>query len=163
MDRTTQMALARFVIEEIMFKYAEGIDLGDMESMAELFVQGAIVLPDGNEIRGYQEVFDSYAGMVMFYDDDENLVPYKRNECTPRTRHLVTNLIFEFNNRVTVADVRSYFTVYQTLGGRSEIIAGGRYIDRFERTIHGWHIATRAIHFENMGDMSRHNTAFEDT
>lgn len=163
MDRINQMMLARHVIEEIMFTYAEGIDLGDMETMAQLFAQGAIVLPDGNEIRGYQEVLDAYTGMVMFYDDDENLVPYQRNACTPRTRHVVTNLIFDFNNAVTVADVRSYFTVYQTLAGKNEVVAGGRYVDRFEKTIQGWHLATRSILFENMGDMSRHNTQFEDT
>ena len=161
MDRSSQIAVARSVIEEIMFTYAEGIDLGDMESMAMLFMQGAIVLPDGSEIRGYQEVLDSYTGMVMFYDDEENIVPYKRHACSPRTRHVVTNLIFKFNNAVTVADVRSYFMVYQTLGGKNEVIAGGRYVDRFEKAINGWHIATRQILFENMGDMSRHNTAFE--
>ena len=66
MDRINLMTIARSVIEEIMFTYAEGIDLGDIETVAELFTEGAIVLPDGNEIRGYQEVFDTYAGMVMF-------------------------------------------------------------------------------------------------
>ena len=161
MDRINLMTVARSVIEEIMFTYAEGIDLGDIETVAELFTEGAIVLPDGNEIRGYQEVFDTYAGMVMFYDDDENIVPYQRNACSPRTRHVVTNLIFEFDNAVVVANVRSYFMVYQTLDGKNQVIAGGRYVDRFEKTIQGWHIATRAIHFDNMGDMSRHNTAFE--
>lgn len=160
MDRTTRMAQARGVIEGIMFTYAEGIDMGDIERVAELFMQGAIVLPDGSEIRGYQEVFDSYTGMVMFYDENEKLVPYKRNQCSPRTRHVVTNLIFDFDNAVTAADVRSYFTVYQTLGGKNEIIAGGRYVDHFEKAIHGWYLVTRTIHFENMGDMSRHNTAF---
>jgi len=161
MDRATQMSLARGVIEEILFTYAEGIDMGDIERVAALFNQGAIVLPDGNEIRGYQEVFDTYAGMVMFYDDEENLVPYQRNACTPRTRHVVTNLIFDFDNAVAVANVRSYFMVYQTLGGQNQVIAGGRYVDRFEKAISGWHLATRTIHFDNMGDMSRHNTAFE--
>lgn len=163
MDRISQIAQARQAIEEIMFTYAEGIDQGDIETMAQLFAQGAIVLPDGGEIKGYQEVFDAYTGMVMFYDENENLVPYKRNECTPRTRHVVTNLIFDFDDDVTCADVRSYFSVYQTLDGKNEVIAGGRYVDRFERTKQSWHLATRIIHFDNMGDMSRHNTAFEDS
>ena len=161
MDRTNEIVQARYAIEEIMFGYAEGIDTGDIESVGELFAQGAIVLPDGSRISGYQEVFDAYAGMVMFYDDDENIVPYQRNECSPRTRHVVTNLVFEFDSEVSGADVKSYFTVYQTLGGENHLVAGGRYVDRFERSSQGWHIATRTIHFENMGDMSRHNTAFE--
>ncbi|MFP6836053.1 MAG: nuclear transport factor 2 family protein [Pseudomonadales bacterium] len=161
MDRTTQITHARLAIEEIMFTYAEGIDRGDMETMAQLFAQGAIVLPDGGEIRGYQEVLDSYTGMVMFYDDDENLVPYKRNQCSPRTRHVTTNLVFSFDDDVSRADVKSYFTVYQTMAGKNEVIAGGRYVDVFERAQDDWHLATRIIHFDNMGDMSRHNTAFE--
>ena len=161
MERAIQIALARSVIEEIMFTYAEGIDQGDIETVAQLFMQGAIVLPDGNEIRGYQEVFDSYTGMIMFYDEQERLVPYQRNACSPRTRHVVTNLIFEFDNAVASAHVRSYFTVYQTLGGKNEVIAGGRYVDHFVKAIHGWYLVERKIHFENMGDMSRHNTAFE--
>jgi 3-phenylpropionate/cinnamic acid dioxygenase small subunit len=163
MDRINQITQARHVIEQIMFTYAEGIDTGDIETVAQLFAQGAIVLPDGSEIKGYQEVYDQYTGMVMFYDDNEQLVPYKRHECSPRTRHVVTNLMFEFNNDVTVADVKSYFMVYQTMEGKNQVIAGGRYVDRFERTIHGWHLVTRTIHFDNMGDMSRHNTAFEET
>ena len=161
MERAIQMALARTVIENIMFSYAEGIDQGDIETVAQLFMQGAIVLPDGNEIRGYQEVLDAYTGMVMFYDADEKLVPYQRNACTPRTRHVVTNVIFEFDNAVTSVDVRSYFTVYQTLDGKNEVIAGGRYVDEFVKAIQGWYLAKRTIHFDNMGDMSRHNTAFE--
>jgi len=162
MDRTTKIAQSRAAIEEIMFAYAEGIDSGDIESVAQLFLQGAIVLPDGSEIRGYQQILEQYTAMVMFYDDQEQLVPYKRNACSPRTRHVVTNIVFKFDNDVKAADVKSYFTVYQTLAKQNQVIAGGRYVDRFERTIHGWHIATRTIHFDNIGDMSRHNTAFED-
>lgn len=161
MDRTTKIAQSRAAIEEIMFAYAEGIDCGDIESVAQLFAQGAIVLPDGSEIRGYQQVFDAYTGMVMFYDDEENLVPYTRHACTPRTRHVVTNIVFAFDNDVRAADVKSYFSVYQTLDKNNQVIAGGRYVDRFERSIHGWHFLTRTIYFENMGDMSRHNSAFE--
>jgi hypothetical protein len=161
MERTSLLVEARLAIEKIMFTYAEGIDLGDIETVAELFANGAIVLPDGTEVRGQSAVFDSYADMVMFYDDDENIVPYQRNACSPRTRHVVTNLIYDFDDAVTLANVRSYFTVYQTLGGTNQVIAGGRYADRFENSGKGWFIATRTIHFDNMGDMSRHNIAFE--
>jgi hypothetical protein len=52
--------------------------------------------------------------------------------------------------------VRSYFTVYQNLGGANPIIAGGRYIDRFDTHIRGWRMIERTVMVENRGDMSRH-------
>ena len=42
MDRINLMIVARSVIEEIMFTYAEGIDLGDIETVAELFAEGPV-------------------------------------------------------------------------------------------------------------------------
>jgi len=156
MERTLQIAQARFVIEGIIFRYAELLDAGDLEGLAALFARGAIRPAVGEPVRGADEVLSLHTRLVKFYDDDENLVPYQRGQCTPRTRHLTTNLIFEFDNAVMEASVRSLFTVYQTLGGRSEILGGGRYVDRFLRTLQGWHLDEREIIIEHSGDMSRH-------
>ena len=156
MDRTVQLAQARFVIEEIMFRYAELLDAGDLEGLSALFARGAIKPAVGEPVKGAEAVFGLYASVVKFYDAEENLVPYERGQCTPRTRHVTTNLIFEFDNAVKQATVRSVFTVYQTLVGRSEIVAGGRYVDKFVRTLQGWHLDEREIIIENAGDMSRH-------
>ena len=156
MDRTLQLAQARFVIEEILFRYAELLDSGDLEGLAALFARGAIKPAVGAPVQGAEEVLGLYASAVKFYDAEENLVAYQRRQCTPRTRHVTTNLIFEFDNAVMEATVRSVFTVYQTLAGRNEIVAGGRYVDKFVRTLQGWHIAEREIIIDNAGDMSRH-------
>ena len=156
MDRTVQLAQARFVIEEIMFRYAELLDAGDIEGLSALFARGSIKPAVGEPVKGAEEVFKLFAAAVKFYDADENPVPYQRGQCTPRTRHVTTNLIFTFDNAVMEATVRSVFTVYQTLEGRNEIIAGGRYVDRFMRTLQGWHLDERQIIIENAGDMSRH-------
>ena len=72
------------------------------------------------------------------------------------TRHVTTNLIMEFDTEVTLAKVRSYFTVYQTINGENPIIAGGRYEDRFEKDPYGWHLIERRILIDNKGDMSHH-------
>ena len=156
MDRTVQLAQARFVIEEIIFRYAELLDSGDLEGLSALFARGAIKPAVGEPVQGAEEVFQLYATVVKFYDADDNPVPYQRGQCTPRTRHLTTNLIFDFDNSVMAATVRSLFTVYQTLAGRNEIVAGGRYVDKFVRTLQGWHLHEREIIIENAGDMSRH-------
>lgn len=156
MDRSLNVAQARFAIEGIIFRYAEALDAGDLEAMAELFAAGLVKSAVGTPAKGAQEVFDLYAKVVKFYDAEENPVPYQRLQCTPRTRHLTSNLLFEFDNAVSQAKVRSYFTVYQNLGGRNEIIAGGRYVDQFQRTISGWHIAERQILLDHPGGLSRH-------
>ena len=156
MDRTVQLAQARFVIEEIIFRYAELLDAGDLEGLSALFARGSIKPAVGETAKGAEEVFRLFASVVKFYDADENLVPYERGQCTPRTRHITTNLIFDFDNAVMEANVRSVFTVYQTLAGRNEIVAGGRYVDKFVRTLQGWHLNEREIIVENAGDMSRH-------
>ncbi len=156
MDRALNIAQARFAIEGIIFRYAEALDGGDLETLAELFAAGAVKPAVGKPAKGAQEVLDLYAKVVKFYDAEENPVPYQRGQCTPRTRHLTTNLIFEFDNAVTEAEVRSYFTVQQNLGGRNELIAGGRYVDQFRRTISGWHLAERQILLDSPGDLSRH-------
>ena len=156
MDRTVQLAQARFVIEEIMFRYAELLDSGNLEDLSALFARGSIKPAVGEPVKGAEEVFKLFAAAVKFYDAEENPVPYERGQCTPRTRHVTTNLIFEFDNAVMQATVRSVFTVYQSLAGRNEIVAGGRYVDKFARTLQGWHIDEREIIIENAGDMSRH-------
>ena len=156
MDCTQQIAQARYAIEDIIFRYAEALDGGDLETVSQLFAAGAIKPAVGEPAQGAEGVFKLYSSVVKFYDADENEVPYKRRQCTPRTRHLTTNLIFEFDNAVAEAQVRSYFTVYQNLRGRNEIIVGGRYVDQFRRTISGWQLAERQIHIENAGDLSRH-------
>lgn len=156
MDRSWSIAQARFAIEGIVFRYAEALDGGDLEALAELFAAGAIKPAVGEPVQGAEAVLGLYAKIVKFYDAQENPVPYQRGQCTPRTRHLTTNLIFEFDSAVTEAQVRSVFTVYQNLGGRNEIIAGGRYVDQFQRTISGWHLAERQIIIDSPGDLSRH-------
>jgi 3-phenylpropionate/cinnamic acid dioxygenase small subunit len=156
MDQTEQITQARHAIEDALFRYAEAIDTGDIETVGTIFTQGAVVMPNGDKVEGYQPVFELYRDIIIFYDADEQPTPYVRSACSPRTRHVTSNVIYEFDNEVTTAEVRSYFSVYQTLGGQNTIIAGGRYVDRFDKDIDGWHISERRIYNDNFGDMTRH-------
>jgi ketosteroid isomerase-like protein len=156
MERTVKISQGRHAIEDIMFRYAEGIDTGHLENVAPLFAHGVVVMPDGSELNGSDEVLQAFSDVIIFYDDDENVVPCQSGACSPRTKHVLTNSIYQFDNAVRNADVRSYFTVYQSLGGANEIIVGGRYIDHYELLIQGWVLIRREVHLENMGDLSRH-------
>jgi len=160
MNRLENSLLARQIIEETMFRYCEAIDTADLETLGNIFAAGALVSQDGTETRGPKEIHDLFAGMIIFYDDAGNKVPYASKACTPMTRHVTSNIIMDIDNNVELAKVRSYFTVYQTINGSPHssnvIIAGGRYHDRFERDPYGWHLIERRILIDNMGDMSRH-------
>ena len=52
--------------------------------------------------------------------------------------------------------MRSYITCYQTIGGKNEIIFGGRYTDCFALDPQGWHLVSRAILGDNIGDTRHH-------
>jgi len=145
---------ARLEIESIMFHYTSSIDSGDLESTAKIFTKGAIH-SSGNILQGYSEVFNTYESAIIFYDDEDNEVEYNRLKCSPKTKHLNTNIQYSFNADVTSANVSSYFTVYQTIKSKSQIVVGGRYEDEF--LLEGnWYLKLRKIYIENLGDMTFH-------
>ena len=145
---------ARLEIESIMFHYTSSIDSGDLESTAKIFTKGAIH-SSGNILQGYSEVFDTYESAIIFYDDEDNEVEYNRLKCSPKTKHLNTNIQYSFNADITSANVSSYFTVYQTIKSKSQIVVGGRYEDEF--LLEGnWYLKLRKIYIENLGDMTFH-------
>jgi len=154
MDRTLKMLQARLAVEETLFGYAEAIDAGELERLHGLLAACTLTLPDGTTLKGGQAVAEHYAGLVIFYDDDEQPVDYGQG--TPRTKHVMSNLQLDFAADLSAVDVRSYFTVYQGLGGHNAIIAGGRYVDAFNYTMHGWQMVSRTLHLDHAGDMSRH-------
>jgi len=156
MERIQAEAAARFAIEDIMLRYAEGIDTGNIEIVGAIFGKGALVMPDGSSMRGPKAVFKHFSNLIIFYDPDGNVVPYARGQCTPRTRHVTSNIIYEFNDAVNEADIRSYITCYQTIDGKNEIIFGGRYLDNFAEDQEGWHLVSRSILGDNLTDMIHH-------
>jgi hypothetical protein len=75
---------------------------------------------------------------------------------TPKTRHLVLNLIVEIVDADT-ATARSTFCVVQaTEGVALAPIVVGRYYDRFARDADGWYYTERIADVEMLGDVSEH-------
>lgn len=155
MDRLMKIFEARCAIEDVVFGYADAIDCGYLERLEDLLGDCELMLRDGTSIRG-TAIAERYRNMIIFYDEQENVVEYRAGRCTPRTRHVTTNLRFEFDATVSEATVRSYFSAYQTLGGTAALIAGGRYEDRFRLTGSRWRMVRRIIHVDDLADMSRH-------
>jgi hypothetical protein len=133
-------------ITALVYRYAELLDRGEIDGVVDLVVNadwrsGAT----GQVRRSRDEVKDVYDRIVL----------YGR---TPRTKHLVTNLVIDVAEGSTEATGRCDFTVLQGIfdGAPIETILAGRYQDRYRRDRDGWHFAERVFITDLVGDQSRH-------
>jgi 3-phenylpropionate/cinnamic acid dioxygenase small subunit len=131
-------------IEALVYRYAELLDGGDLEGVAALFEHATWTSARAN-VRGTEAVRRMYDGVIL-YDDG-----------TPRTKHVITNLVIEHDDGSTHATARSYFTVLQSTDGLPlQPIIAGRYHDRFEQVGGEWRFAEREILPDLYGDLSKH-------
>jgi hypothetical protein len=144
----SDIADARFAISDLVLTYAERIDLGDFNGVADLFTH-AVVTAEGME--GAQQGRD--AVLAMFTNSTRR---YPNG--TPLTKHVTTNLIVEVDLAAGTATGRSYFTVFQAVPGSLPLqpVIGGRYRDRFERVGGVWRFAARHMIVDLVGDLSQH-------
>ena len=144
------MADAAREIENLIHTYAERIDAGDLEGVAELFthgrVQAAPEAPPEQVFAGRDRVLALYRGSMRIYDDG-----------SPHTKHVTTNSIIEIEEDEDAASVRSYYTVFQQVDDLPlQPIISGRYRDSFQRIDGRWWFDTRIILVDLVGDLSRH-------
>lgn len=145
------MADAAREIENLLYTYAERIDAGDLEGVADLFRHGRISAsadaPPEQAIAGRERVLALYQGSTRLYDDDG----------TPHTKHVTTNSIIEVADGSDAASARSYYTVFQQVEDFPlQPIISGRYHDSFQRIEGRWWFDTRIMHVDLVGDLSRH-------
>jgi len=137
-------------IENLLYSYAERIDAGNLEGVAELFASGRIQ-PTPNAgpeatFAGYERVLGLYRSATRLYEDG-----------TPRTKHVTTNAIIDVDETAGHAAARSYYTVFQqTAELPLQPIISGRYQDTFRRVDGRWCFDTRVIFIDLVGDLSRH-------
>ncbi|WP_309241221.1 nuclear transport factor 2 family protein [Nocardia sp. BSTN01] len=132
-------------IERLIADYALLVDQGDFASVGALFATGAFGGSAGM-IEGSTAVEKMLSGTVIRYDDG-----------TPRTKHLVTNLVIEVDEAEDTAVARSYFTVLQATPDLPlQPIVSGRYADRFHSPDGQWAFAERAVTMDLIGDVSHH-------
>jgi 3-phenylpropionate/cinnamic acid dioxygenase small subunit len=137
-------------IENLLYAYAERIDAGDLEGVADLFAHGRIKpTPDADAratFEGRERVLGLYRSTVRLYEDG-----------TPRTRHATTNAIVEVDEEAGRATARSSYTVFQqTTELPLQPIVAGHYRDSFQRVDGRWWFDTRVIFIDLVGDLSRH-------
>jgi 3-phenylpropionate/cinnamic acid dioxygenase small subunit len=142
------MKTADDAIAELIYTYAERLDLGDYEGLADLFSDATVTYISPSFMsRGRAETLARYTARTRKHADG-----------TPRTKHVTTNLIVDVDEAAGTATARSYFTVFQQVGGQIALqpINAGRYHDRFVRVGGCWQFASRQIISDLAGDLSAH-------
>lgn len=132
-------------ITNLLYRYAELIDGGDLEGAAGLFRHARIkTMTEITDDKGLLDIWKRY---VRIYPCG-----------TPRTKHVVTNSILEIDEAAGTAKARSYYSVLQAVEGLPlQVIAAGRYHDEFRRIEGAWCFSYRDYSLLDLvGDMRAH-------
>ncbi|MFE3737005.1 nuclear transport factor 2 family protein [Streptomyces sp. NPDC059134] len=133
-------------IENLIARYSHLVDEGDFAEFGALFDEADFVFGEVS-IRGEKAIADVIGSTLVVHDDG-----------TLRTRHITTNLLIEVNEDEDSAVARSYYNILQSVPGLLplQMVAGGRYRDRFERRDGLWSFARREITIDFTGDTRFH-------
>ena len=120
-------------------RYADCIDRGDLDGLAELFSSAVLRSPRG-DAHGVAEVRALYDSVILGDDG------------SPGTHHVVfdTEVVVEAGGAIATA--KSYVTVVQ--GGMA--ILSGRYHDRFVVDDGAWRFDERIVYLDLIGDLRSH-------
>jgi 3-phenylpropionate/cinnamic acid dioxygenase small subunit len=135
-------------IENLLYAYAERIDLGDLDGVADLFAHGRIC---GVENGPPETVFEGRDRVRAMYAMSTRLHP----EGTPKTKHVTTNAQVFVDG--TTGSSRSYYTVFQATAELPlQPIITGHYHDTFQLIDGVWWFDTRIMFVDQVGDLSHH-------
>ena len=139
------------LIKNLIYRYADHIDRGDLRGAAAMFRRGKIIATgaDGleHELAGEDAVYATYSAFTRLYQDSG----------TPHTQHMTTNVMIDVADDGKSATGQAYAIVFQAVEDFSlQPIIGVRYEDRFEKSAKGWIFSERKIVSLLPGDVSRH-------
>lgn len=157
------MTDSAIAVSNLIARYAELIDLGDFDGVADLLGDAAV--GDGKAagseaggeaggapprlLTGRDAILGMFTSTTRRYPDG-----------TPGTKHVTTNLILDIDEEAGLAEARSYWTVLQAVPGLAlQPILAGRYHDRFERVDGSWRFSERRYLIDLVGDVSQHMLA----
>jgi hypothetical protein len=135
-------------ITTLIYTYAERIDAGDFAGIGELFAHATLTFEGfGNAVTGRDAIAALYERTTRRYDDG-----------TPRTKHVMTNVIVELGEDPKTATSRSYFTVLQAVPGALALqpVIAGRYRHRYGCVDGQWRVEGMHIMIDLMGDLGHH-------
>ena len=132
-------------IANLLYRYAEYIDTGDLEGAARLFEHAELETRHG--VLDAEGILQLWRDVIVIYPDG-----------TPKTKHVITNPIIEVDEEAGTATSRCYYTVMQATDDFAlQPVISGRYYDWFVRVDDAWRWAHRnyTLH-DHPGDLSAH-------
>ncbi len=135
-------------ITKLIYTYAERIDAGDFGGVAEVFADATLTFEGfGDAVAGREAIEALYTRTTRRYEDG-----------TPRTKHVMTNVMVDVADDGDTASSRSYFTVLQAVPGELVLqpVIAGRYRHTYTRADGRWRVATMHITIDLMGDLGHH-------
>jgi 3-phenylpropionate/cinnamic acid dioxygenase small subunit len=141
------MSTSAVQISNLLYRYAECLDSGQLVEAAELFRHARIKVQSQGDFLDHTALLGIWQQRIKLY------------ACgTPRTKHVISNPIIDIDEAAGTATIRSYYTVLQ---GTDDLplqpVAAGRYHDEFERIGDVWRFSFRDYsHLEMIGDLTGH-------
>jgi 3-phenylpropionate/cinnamic acid dioxygenase small subunit len=137
-------------IENLLYTYAERIDAGDLDGVADLFEHGRICGvengPPETVFIGVERVRQMYEMATRLYDDG-----------TSKTKHLTSNVQVYVDDDAGTARATAYYCVTQATPDLPlQIIVTGHYRDTFHRIDGRWWFDSRTMYVDQVGDTSHH-------
>ena len=133
-------------IRSLVCAYAERLDAGDFDGVAELFKNGEFRSALASEPRVGREAVRRMYDPIVLYDDG-----------TPRTRHVLGNIEVGLDDDGGAATARCTFVVMQAAAsGSLQAVLAGRYHDRVLRVDGVWQFAERMVLPDLVGELGGH-------
>jgi 3-phenylpropionate/cinnamic acid dioxygenase small subunit len=145
---STVQETAAEAITKLIYTYAERIDDGDFAGIGELFAHATLTFEGfGDAVTGRDAIERLYTRSTRRYEDG-----------TPRTKHVMTNVMVDVADDGSTASSRSYFTVLQAVPGALALqpVIAGRYRHTYERVDGQWRVTTMHITIDLVGDLGHH-------
>jgi 3-phenylpropionate/cinnamic acid dioxygenase small subunit len=142
------MSNDRDEIENLLARYCELFDSGNLEGYAALFSDATIANQFATS-EGPEELMKFFEKNGLFYDG------------LPHTRHVTTNVHIVVDEDGLTAEARSYVTVFQALEDFPlQPVFIGQYQDKLAKIDGAWRFRERACEPFLAGDLSRHAREF---
>ena len=137
-------------IANLIYRYAELLDAGDLDGVAGLFAHGRIC---GVENGPPETVFEGAAGVRKMYE----IAIHIHEDGTPKTRHATSNVQLEIDGSSGTARSMSYYSVTQATPTLPlQVIVTGHYKDTFHCVDGEWWFDSRIMFVDQLGDVSQH-------
>jgi len=139
---------SREAITELIYTYADRIDAGDFAGVGEVFAHATLTFEGfGDAVSGRDAIRSLYERTTRRYEDG-----------TPRTKHVMSNVMVNVGADGVIATSRSYFTVLQAVPGALALqpVIAGRYRNAYACVDGRWRFTAVHIMIDLMGELGHH-------